>query len=160
MVAAGKCAEKALNKIILLEKPTGLQPNEIEALKDSSQKPLRDCLRMIVGWLEKDASLEKEASKEKIPTSPHQPMPDLPPGTEVYINPQRHGNRTKESESADGGSQEPEAKLTDDTLPESDRLDAAVALGPAAVATLADLLRDPKQREFATIALQHLGQTH
>lgn len=156
LAAAGPRAKEALTMIGQLEPSSTITSEEIRELTDHLHLSLENRLKLIADWLAEQWQRKDSPTDQPVPFSP----------VEAYgaaILPRQQFELVTESskDKDTGDDRPPEAILNDPTLPQEQRLKAAIDLGPNAVPHLAKLLSnsDPIQREFAAIALNHLGRT-
>lgn len=152
LVAVGHLAKGLFQRLTHRGGSLPLSRAEWRWLADCLKQPLVERLSGVAEMLEKEGNDERSA-----PVAPAQSPKQSPDQESAYdrrlsMKPvDRHGQAVAAADPRFD-------RLADPAEPEERRLDAALAMGPAAVPLLLRLLGG-EQHEFATVSLCHLGTT-
>jgi len=157
LVAAGPRGTAVLEEIMRKESSTELTPEELRLLRELQDKPPAQRLEKIA------ALLEEEAKRNVPPEAPEPFGDDYPRDDRLILMPQREPIYIKEDTPIGGAPPElggAENDLSNPNLPPEQRLQVAEELGTGAVPILSKMLlgNDPKEKEFAGVALIHLSK--
>jgi hypothetical protein len=156
LVAAGVPAQATLEKILPADP-------KLAWLLSILPLPLSEKLTRIVSFLASEAGERSQESDpgSDDPVAPHSDPRWVQYGRTEESQDDKTSGRADAGPKVDDGPPELESIVRDPVLDQATRLDAAMTMGASAVPILASLLAhaDPGEREFAMVAMTHLGKT-